>query len=554
MTKKFFSAKIFRRFFTVFLLSQTFLLALAQDEARWKIITLADPNSTSGVSEKAVAVAQERNGAFVVAVERSSALSTTSTPLLYKTAGSGNLHWTVKSKKRGTPFDIVLNPERDVAYLIVSSPAGSDSSYSNGHVIRFSGISALATAIDVSSFVHEEVLFSTSSKRGNTKLFACVLDRSSGDLLLTGGTSDSLYGPSKGGSDVVVIRISQSGKVLASTQLGTTDDEFGRAIGISADSSIVSVAVQRFISGGGVESLLYRLNAATLEDDEGPLLIDNYGSTPLFTPSDVAVTGPTFNENNTRTTVICGSSITVPVRKTDMFFHVFSKIEGSDSDVPVYIDGAKDEKRDDHAVAIRAAPDGNFYSIGYSSPSSPSDSVSLTLTVLSPTGEVLYRIAHSGMGNTPEGNALYPTSMVLTEAESEILVIVVGYAQHESEKKPILASVSIPKGMVPRFKGFGAIVKGAGTDTPGRSDEEEPGKNSSRATPIFSIVGGVAGLVALLFLGLIIYTALLRRRRRTSSNPSKNIDAVTSEHVADEDISHPFPSREEVVFGVRNST
>lgn len=526
------------------LLPHVLIFAIEEKQATWTTTLLSDSKSTSGFSEKAVAIAQERNGNFIIAVDRSSSLSTSSTPLLYKSSRSGKIHWVVKANDLGTPFDIVLNSERDIAYLVVSSTAGSTSSYSNGHVLRFSGISALATTANASSLVHEELMFSTNSTNGHTKLFSGALDRSTGDVFLTGGTSDSLYGTSKGGSDVVVLRISQTGEMLAKTQFGTANHEFGRAIDVSADSEVVSVAVKQSMGDGGIESVLYRLDAKTLKDSEGPRSLHNYGSTPLFTTNDVAVTGPTAKEIDTRTTVICGSAITVPVRKTDLFFHVFAKVAGSDSDVPVYIDGANDEKRDDHAVAIRAASDGNFYSIGYSSPMNPNDPISITLTVLSPTGKILYRTSD---GNT-DRNQVFPTSMVLTEKESKVNVAFAGYSQQENMKKPILGQISTPKGLIPEFEGFGSIIEGAGADQPGRSDEEKK-KKTSRPTPLFSIIGGAAGLIAFLFLGLMVYTLLLRRRRTND----KVAGTVPSEHTAAHETSTNFSSREEVIFDANNA-
>lgn len=510
---------------------------------------MTDPHGTTGLSEKAIGVGRERYGSFIIAVDRSSSLSTASTPVLYKTNEEGSLLWTREVRvAKGTAFDAAVNSNLEAAYLVVSSPAGSDSPYANGHVVRISGISSAATPENVNYIVSEELIFSTNSSQGTTKLFGCALDRESGDLYITGGTSDSLYGQSSGKSDVIVVRISSTGLVLASTQLGTRDDEFGRAIAISTDSAVVAVAVQKIANDGGQDSIMYRLDADNLRVLDGPQSLLSYAATPIFIPNDITISGPTAGDPSTRTTVICGGALTVPDRRTDLFFHVYANISGSNSNVAVYVDGSEERRRDDFATAVRAGDDGNLYSIGYSSPSNPAESPTLILTVVSPTGKIVHNSGHDiGAG----GNLQVPNSMALITEGDGTYVIFAGYTQQRSWRKPFFGTVFLQRGTIPPFEGFGSIVEEAGSNGPESHKQNEDRKHATKKVPIVAIIAGVAGgLAGLLFICLVVYAVRVRRVGGAASGSPG--EAVTSEHFGDASTSPGFPSREEVVFEAKS--
>lgn len=506
-------------------------LAVAQDEeddTTWTIVTLKDEGISAADSEKAVAIAYD-GVSFIVAVERTSRNIASATPVLHKVTSSGNILWTFEAQAlSGTPFDIAVNQSQGTAYLVVSS-LGVDSPYTSGHVIRYSGISEPLVNGDVQQVVSEDIFFTADSIRGNTKLFGCALDALNGDLFVTGGTSASLYGASNGRSDVIVIRISSSGQVLATTQFGSVADEFGRAIDISADSTVVAVAVHKILENGGSESLLYRLDATTLSDSEGPQALLSYAATPLFTPTDVAISGPLVSEPGTMTTVISGSALTVPDRKNDMFFHVFAKIGESESNVAVYVDGVANRKNDDYAVGLKAGTDGNLYSIGYSSSSEESVATSLNLVVVSPTGATVYRRGGTPINNSvPEEAAV---AMTLFINNSRINVAFVGCVRVGSAKRATLGLAVPPPGTIPVFKGFGSVVEGAEADSPSsQSPNTSPSsdgdkKNGVGIIPIAS--GTVAGAVVLL-LGCLAITFFRRRQgkpelRTHRDNGSKSI-------------------------------
>lgn len=473
----------------------------AEDDTTWTTVTLEDASIGATDSDKAVAIAYE-GSSFIVAVERKSPNTASATPVLYKVSSSGEVLWTFEAQAlSGTPFDIAVNQNQGTAYLVLSS-MGVDSPYTSGHIIRYSGISEAFVSTDVQNVVSEDIFFTTDSVLGNTKLFGCVLDPLNGDLFVTGGTSASLYGRSNGKSDVIVIRISSSGQVLATTQFGSVANEFGRAIDISADSTVVAVAVQKILENGGSESLLYRLDATTLSDSEGPQTLLSYAATPLFTPTDVAISGPLVSEPGTITTVITGSALTVPDRKADMFFHVFAKIGESESNVAVYVDGVADRKNYDYAIGLRAGTDGNLYSIGYSSSSEESLTSSLSLVVVSPTGETIYRHGGTPISNTvPEEAAM---AMTLFSENSTIIVAFVGCVRLGMAKRATLGLAIPPPGKIPVFEGFGSVVEGAEAGSPSSPSPSSDRDRKSGLGIIPITTGTLAGVLVLLLGGLAI--------------------------------------------------
>lgn len=502
-------------------------LALSQDAengAKWTTVTLNDPSIRDNDSDKAVAVGYEGTS-FIVAVERTSPSSSSATPVLYKVTESGDLLWTLEAQGlRGTPFDIAVDQNQKAAYLVVSS-AGVGSPYTVGHLVRYSGISGSIVDNDVRQTVSEEIVFTTDSVPGNTKLFGCALDPSNGDLYLTGGTSGSLYGESKGRSDVIVIRISSSGQVLATIQFGSVADEFGRAIDISTDSNTVAVAVQKVLETGGTESLLYRLDASTLVDAEGPQTLISYTATPLYTPTDVAISAPLLSEPGTVTTVVAGNALVIPDRKTDMFYHVFANIGDSESSVAVYVDGITDSKNNDYAVALDAGTDGNFYSIGYSSTGEGALSNSLTLVVISPTGETLYR-----SGQTPPPNTVSEEStagMVSFTANSRINVAFVGSIRVGMVKRPSFGLVVSPADRIPVFKGFGSVVEGAEADSPSKPSSGGDGDKASGLGIMPIATGAVAGVLVLL-VGVLAVVFFRRRQPRTTAYQDDRLNGIAS--------------------------
>lgn len=485
----------------------------SENGATWTSLILRDNSLGPNHSDKAVAIASGRNS-FLVAVARTKAGSSGVIPVLYKVAEDGALSWVFQTQAiQGNPFDIAVDANLTSAFLIVSA-AAANSPYTVAHVIKYSGLAgAVPSALNTT--VVEEVVFTTESVAGNTKLFGCVLDQDSGDLYVTGGTSASLYGDSKGRSDVIVLRLSPSGQVRATIQFGSEVDEFGRAIHIARGSTYVVVAVQKVKENGGTESLMYRLDRETLADTEGPQALISYEATPLYTPMDIATSGPLASEPETITTVVAGSALAIPDRKTDMFYHVFASVRDSRSNVAVYVDGVNENKRNDYAVAIDAGADGNFYSIGYSGPGNNETSNSVALVVISPTGETVYKSGKSPTADFPVQNAAGMASFVTT---TQVKVVFIGNSQTGIVSRPTFGIVNAPKERISSFDGFGSEVEGAEADSPATTNTGEDKVTKIGAIPIAS--GVIAGVVVVMIGGVAV--ALSKRRSSHADAPEQN--------------------------------
>lgn len=474
--------------------------ALGDDGTLWSSIILRDGNES--FSERAIGIAVFGEESFIVAVERTIAGSSLTLPVLYRVAPSGSILWArITNTTKGTPHHLVVDKERKTAYILISSQQLGTSSHTNGCIIRFQGFPEFINSEGAHPTISEDLFFRTESGSGNTKLFGCALEKTSGDLYVTGGSTQNLYGTSQGKSDVIAVRISSSGIIMATAQFGTAQDEFGTAIDVSTKSAVVAVSVYRILSSGGTESVLYHLHLKTLAIIDGPTTLMNYAAVPLFTPSDIAIGEPMSSEPNTMFTAICGGALTVPDRGNDVFLHVYTTISGVDANVAVYVDGAADQKENDYAVALKAGVDGNIYSVGYSRGVDSPFSASVILVVISPTGEILYR---NGRAKDNRSDVV-PSAMALFWISDETRIAFVGYVQTGSTRKAALGTAIPPVDKIPVFRGFGEIAEETGTH-PQQSPESTDGPTSVLTIIISAAVPGI--LILLIgFVAFLLFRA-----------------------------------------------
>lgn len=477
-------------------------------------------DGTSNFSERAVSIAMFEEGTFIVAVERILSASVFTVPVLYKVTLSGTVLWArVTQGIMGTPHQLVVDRKRKIAYVTVSSTQLSTSPHTGGFVIRFQGLSKPTNSEGAKLLISEEMFFSTDLRRGSSKLFACALDIDTGDIFVTGGATRNLYGISRGRSDVIALRIGASGIILASAQFGSEHEEFGRAIAISSNCSVIAVSVFTMLENGGSESALYRLHAKSLAVIDGPATLPNFGAIPFFAPADIAVSQSIQSGPASTVTVICGRALTVPDHRTDAFLHVYARVNEANTNIAVYVDGAVDQKKDDYAVAVEAGNDGNIYSIGYTEDGSSSAFTAIILVVISPLGEILYRSERKGRES--DGNRSVPTAMIMFHMNDKSHIAYTGYALEGDNRKAIIGTASLPADIIPIFKGFGDIVKGAGVDP-----VPKPPKNDDKSLlPILPIaLAAVVGTFILL--AGIVALLLLRAKRRTRSSRQNNREVL----------------------------
>lgn len=472
--------------------------------ASWSATIPLAPGGNGNISEAAIGIAHASGDIYFVVTERSQAGSLLRTPVLHKvsasrTAASATTVWskTVRAAS-GLTFALALNANRNSVYLLILTPSGAGNA-AQAHVVLLSDING--TESNTRNRVQERTIFSTPANAAITKMFDCALNEANGDLYLTGGTLDSLYAPSQGKGDITVVRLSSIGQELAKVQFGSKDEEFGRAIAISADASVVSVAASRVLPDGGIESLMYRLDAQTLRVLGPPRTLPSYG-TPLFTVRGVAVSGPGNAPPAALTTFVAGSALAIPNQKNDIYIHAFSNVNGKESDVAVYIDGADDNRQSDSCVSIQAGSDGNAYCLGYTETTELPLSRNLNFAVVSPTGQQLFVSERS----TPAGSLEIPVAMILVETNSGLTLAYVGQTEEQGTKIPTIGFVVPPPNVVPIFQGFGDQFKQAqASKSP--SPAPTPKTNGS---PI-AIIGVGAGMGLIV---IVVGTAIFMKAQR----------------------------------------
>ncbi|KAI0561439.1 hypothetical protein FGB62_82g050 [Gracilaria domingensis] len=483
---------------------------------------LKDPSRERAWSEAAVAVENLQDGNSIVAVDRQQLPHSTSVPAIYKVSESGEVAWSTESKLvSGSPFAMVINEMFDIAYIVVFS-SKSSSSEIQGHVLRFSGISSNGTSDDIASKVSEAVFFSTEATHGNTKLFDCAINSFNGDVYVTGGTSGSLYDESRGKGDVIVVRLASSGEVVKAVQFGSHEEEFGRAIDISADGAEVVVAAQRGLLGGGSEALVYRLNSESLDISEGPQMLGEQGATPLFTVNDIAI-GPPARDGSV-TTFMTGKALAIPDRDVDLFMHVFAVLKNDVSNVPVYVDGTSNGKGVDQGVSVRVSSDGNAYCIGSSE--AVSGAQEMLLLVISPTGQVILLTSRDEVNYITESER--PTDLSLKQESNGTIVRFVGYAKDQNGTRATFGYAAPAIGTVKPFEGFGELVEeaaaGVGEDSTGDATDvtkrEGFAMNKNMIIIICSAGVGALALAALLAIVVVLYKASDRRGGAVTQRPA----------------------------------
>ncbi|PXF43365.1 hypothetical protein BWQ96_06860 [Gracilariopsis chorda] len=485
------------------------------EEVKWDSWVLEDPFAEEIWSERAVAVESLEGGDSIVVIDRQESQHSPSTPVLYKVTKSQQVAWSLRSKLvSGSPFGIAVNEMFDNAYVIVSSTKAGGSE-SDVHVLRFSGISSNGNPETIQSRVKESLFYTVGTANGVTKLFGCAINSVNGDVYLTGGTSSSLYGNSQGKGDVIVARLAASGEVLTAIQFGTANDEFGRAIDVNEDATEIVLAVNRNLEDGGSEALMYRLDPTTLELNDGPRMLVNYGAKPLFTVNDIALGRPAADRSVT--TFMTGKALVIPDRDVDMFVHIFAVLPNDYSEVPVYVDGMSNGKGMDQGVSIRVGSDGNAYCIG--STESVDGARQALLLVISPTGRILLLTGREDGSNMTQLER--PTAVSLTEEDGRTAVRYVGYMKGLNGNRASFGFVKPASGAIKPFEGFGEVVEEAAAGNPEdntiteENGESHVGLNKNTIIIIASTAVGalaVAGIVA-----MVVITYGSSRRRRTSA-------------------------------------
>lgn len=470
------------------------------EETKWHSWILEDPSTKEVWSERAVAVESLEDGDSIVVIDRQESQNSPSIPVLYKVRSSREVAWSIRSELvSGSPFGIAVNEMFDNAYVIVSSTRARGSE-SEVHVVRFSGISSNGNPETIQSRVKENLFYTEKTASGVIKLFGCAINSANGDVYITGGTSSSLYGESQGKGDIIVARLAASGELLTAVQFGTANDEFGRAIDINDDGTEVVIAVNRNLDDGGSEALMYRLDPTTLEVNEGPQMLVNYGAKPLFTVNDIAIGRPAADRSVT--TFMTGKALVIPDRDVDVFVHIFAVLPKDYSEVPIYVDGESNGKGMDQGVSIRVGLDGNAYCIGSSE--SVDGARQSILLVVSPTGRTLLLTGREDGSNMTQLER--PTAVSLIEEDGRPTVRYVGYINGLNGSKASFGSVKPARGAITPFEGFGEIVEEAaagnpeGGTTTNDSDKDHIRLNKNTVIIIASTAVGAlagAGIVAM---------------------------------------------------------
>lgn len=486
----------------VVLLFRLGLQSLAEDITTHVLI---DPQREWDTSEAAVSLARDTSNNLYICVESlgadgSGKVST----VLYKTNPAGQVLWSYEATGvNGTPHKLVVSDAKAQAFVVLSLPF-AESSPSSSALIRIDGISASAKSPIGNNFLQHQVLYSVGSAKVRARLFSCALDTESGDIMITGGANGPLFGASQGQSDVIVARLTPRGTLVAQIQVGTTDDEFGRDIDINSKHREAVVAAQRTSSRGEVDSVLYRFDAQTLVQIGEPLLVPRYGN-GYDIPMSVAISP---QEDGATVTFVGGDALVASERRTDMFVHVHVNIDGVESSVGAYIDGADDLNYQDFGTALQAGIDGNAYQVGYSVESDHEDTHSIFIAVVSPTGRVLYRTRkRTGMLSFEHPNAL----VALNNGDG---LAFAGWTRtnRTGPRKGIVGFARLPSAKIPRFTGFGGTIEEAAAPESEPPTGARDSSSSSRSQ--VTVIAACAAVGAIVIVGCAAGIAAVVSRKR----------------------------------------
>lgn len=505
------------KFFTVsflfFSVSLLHPLVLATDTI-WFFSFIDSSSVVKNVSEKPVGIAFVDEHSLLIVAERRFANGSRPIPIIYNTNKLGNVTWDRQiSVMDSTLYDMAIDKKASIAYLLLSSNPSNSSTYSEG---------ALLSLSDLGRSSKQNILFKTNSPDGNTKFFSCKVDDARGDIYITGGTNANLYNNSEGLSDAIVVRISSNGVILASSQFGTKNNEFGRSLAVSSDSSLLAVSIQQETISGGYISAIYLLNAISLQVVHGPSFVNSYSIIPKFLVSDTAISIPASNDPRVITMVECGKCLTVPDRGSDVYLNIVSILKEDDTisnsapldSSTVYLDGAEEAKRDDFATSVQIGSDGNIYAIGYTSSNEDNNPSSVSLLILSPTGKTLYRTEK--VMHKASISKIIPVSAQLFDEDGIIRIVFTGTGSRGGKQRIVVGYLIPPKAEIPKFEGFGELAEEAGTDENPVNDKQEESPSSG---PNLIIISTIAiGCAVIVLFVIMICTIMLRRRTIVSPN------------------------------------
>lgn len=499
-------------FFILLPILATYLQCIVEaNESVWSSQILRDPQVDIRGSEEAHAIVTDAFGNFYVALQASGPGSNITVPAIYKTDSSGTFLWAKYSKHtRGMVFDIAIDGNTESAYLVAAVTkftgvgAKRVRKTTSAHVVKFTNVISSNDMEAASKEVVESSFFVSKLDYGVTKLFACTANGRNGDLYLIGATSHSLYSKSKGKGDVIVVRLSSTGEVKASTQIGSALDDIGRAIAISADGTVVTIATRTTTSSQrGSISEIYRLAADDLRIVDGPHQPAKQGRATIFNPRSIAIANPSEKIGPSIVTFVAGSALIRQHQRNDDYVHIYADLPKRTHNVMVSFDGALDKAGIDQFVSVKIGADGNAYCFGYTDYQNPS-SRRLHFIVISPTGKQLYREEHSSLDAAASDEK--PCGLVLVDGGEDITMVYVGYSTKGISSKAKIGFVTPPSSKISTFQGFGNNV--VPTGQPGEKSDDDKGSS----VPIVAIGAGI-GAGAFVLVALVAGIILFKRSR-----------------------------------------